>query len=488
LGDKPGCKQTGPTNGRAATKLERTTFRTSRLLDFFSEKELVNQTGHAVPEWPLVVIKELVDNGLDACEDNGISPVITVQVDAGGITVTDNGPGIPADTVEAVLDFEVRVSSREAYVSPCRGAQGNALKTLLPMPYVLSGGTEGRVEIAAQGCRHEITMRVDHIHQRAEINHQQHLDPTVTTGTSIRISWPGDSPRSILENGRAQFLQIADDQPDSPRSILQNAKARFLQIADDYTFLNPHLTLTVEWFGERTQTEAGNCGWKKWLPSSPTCPLWYGPEHFDRLVAAYLAHDADQGRDRTVRELVAEFAGLTGTAKQREVLQETDLARVNLSALKKGNDLDHELTARLLAAMKKRAKAIKPAALGVIGKDHLAARFGALGCDMETFKYIKKLEVEDDLPVVVETAFACPPPEARARRLITGVNWSPGIVNPFRKLGRFGQSLDSILEQQRAGGGEPIVLLVHLARPRVEYANRGKTEVLLGGPANEEEE
>jgi hypothetical protein len=37
-----------------ATTLKRETFRTSRELDFFSEKELVAQTGHGVDEWPLV--------------------------------------------------------------------------------------------------------------------------------------------------------------------------------------------------------------------------------------------------------------------------------------------------------------------------------------------------------------------------------------------------------------------------------------------------
>ena len=55
------------------------------------------------------------------------------------ITVTDNGPGIPAATVKAVLDYSIRVSSREAYVAPDRGAQGNALKTLIAMPFVLNG-------------------------------------------------------------------------------------------------------------------------------------------------------------------------------------------------------------------------------------------------------------------------------------------------------------------------------------------------------------
>jgi hypothetical protein len=45
--------------------LKRTTFKTSRLAEFCSEKELINQTGHDVELWPLVVLKELMDNALD---------------------------------------------------------------------------------------------------------------------------------------------------------------------------------------------------------------------------------------------------------------------------------------------------------------------------------------------------------------------------------------------------------------------------------------
>jgi hypothetical protein len=33
-----------------------------------------------------------------------------------------NLPGIPAATVDGILDFNVRASSREAYVAPDRGA------------------------------------------------------------------------------------------------------------------------------------------------------------------------------------------------------------------------------------------------------------------------------------------------------------------------------------------------------------------------------
>lgn len=88
--------------GTSAAKLDRTTFRTSRLLDFASTKELTAQTGHPPADWPLVVVKELVDNSLDACEEAGIAPEIVVRVGAHGITVIDNGPGLPAKVVEDV--------------------------------------------------------------------------------------------------------------------------------------------------------------------------------------------------------------------------------------------------------------------------------------------------------------------------------------------------------------------------------------------------
>ena len=46
---------------RSSNRLARTTLRTSRLLDFASEKELVAQTGHKPADWPLVILKEPFD-------------------------------------------------------------------------------------------------------------------------------------------------------------------------------------------------------------------------------------------------------------------------------------------------------------------------------------------------------------------------------------------------------------------------------------------
>jgi len=115
-----------------APRLEREMFRTSRLLEFCSQKELVVQTGHHVGEWPLVMMKELTDNAIDIAEEIGVAPrvEIVVSTETGEIVVADNGPGIRAATVDAILDYAIRVRSREAYVSPTREAQGNALKTV----------------------------------------------------------------------------------------------------------------------------------------------------------------------------------------------------------------------------------------------------------------------------------------------------------------------------------------------------------------------
>ena len=59
-----------------APRLERAHFTTSRLAEFASIKELTTQTGHGPEEWPLVIVKELTDNGIDAAETAGVPPVI----------------------------------------------------------------------------------------------------------------------------------------------------------------------------------------------------------------------------------------------------------------------------------------------------------------------------------------------------------------------------------------------------------------------------
>jgi len=317
----------------------------------------------------------------------------------------------------------------------------------------------GRLDISTEGQRHEITFAVDRIRQSPEITRAVTPDENIKNGTSIKLYWP-----------------------DLACSTLTDSKASFLQIASDYTFVNPHLTLTVEWFGERTVTEATDPTWSKYRPSDPTSAHWYTAESFERLVSAYIAHDQDHGRDRLIREVVKEFRGLSGSAKQKVVLESTGLARTNLSALAVNGGLDHKVIAKLLKAMQEHSTAVKPAALGVIGKAHIEKRFAEMGGEMESFQYKRTLATDSDgLPNVIETAFVwLGDGNTKRRRIITGVNWSPGIVNPFRSLGAaYDDGLSALLEKRFAGESEPIIFLLHCACPRVQYTDRGKSAVAI---------
>ena len=88
--------------------LQRTTFQTSRLLDFCSRKELIAQTGHQPEDWPLVVLKELVDNALDACEEAGIAPEIAVSVDE---TASPSPTTAPACRPTSSATFSISASA-----------------------------------------------------------------------------------------------------------------------------------------------------------------------------------------------------------------------------------------------------------------------------------------------------------------------------------------------------------------------------------------
>lgn len=439
-------------------KLNRTTFESSRLLEFCTEKELVNQTGHGRYDFPRVVLKELLDNALDACEEADIAPTIKVTVDDDGIAVEDNGRGLPEKTVEKILDYRIRVSSREAYVAPDRGAQGNALKTLIAMPYVLSGDDErGQVDISTPDGRHEIVFAVDPVQQEPKITRTVQCDQKVKSGTLFAIRWPSSAS------------DILDDNEDE-----------FLLLASDFTFLNPHLTLTVQWFGQETTVEATNPKWRKWRPSNPTSAHWYQPEDFDRLLAAYIGYDQDRGADRLVRDVIREFRGLSGSAKLKATMDAAGMARTKLSALATPEGMKHKSTARLLGAMKANSKEVKPSQLGVIGKDHLRQRFIEAGCNEKTFHYTKTMDIDEGVPVVVEVAFAMMSDETADRRIVTGVNWSGAIDNPFASLGGgYSDGLNALLEKQMAGTGEPVIVCVHCACARVRYLDRGKTRIAV---------
>ena len=185
--------------------LERQLFTTNRTLEFFSEKELQIQIGYSRALWPAALVKELIDNALDACEQSDRAPEIEIVVEPDAVSVRDNGPGLPLLTLQRSLDFLVRASDKAYYVSPSRGQLGNALKCVWAAPFVVDG-EHGRVEVLTGGQTHQIDVTLDRIAQQPRLNLSTGPDGVVKTGALVRMHWSGIA--KLSGRGRTEgFLQ-----------------------------------------------------------------------------------------------------------------------------------------------------------------------------------------------------------------------------------------------------------------------------------------
>jgi hypothetical protein len=261
---------------------------------------------------------------------------------------------------------------------------------------------------------------------------------------------------------------------------LDDKRVDFLRIAEGFTWANPHLTLSATWEDhiQRT-TPATDRTWRKWRPSDPTSPHWYDEPRLGRLIANNIAYAEDHGiACRTVWDFVREFRGLSATAKAKAICDTAGALRQSLADFY--SDGKGAGIGVLLTEMQKQSRPIKPRDLGLIGEQHLRAKFDNAGAAPESFSY-KKSEIEHGgVPYLAEAAFGYCPDGPNERRIITGINWSVAIGgNPFRRIGGLGESLDTILTNQRAGPSEPIITVLHLACPRIEYLDRGKSSVSL---------
>ena len=183
-------------------KLTRVNFTVSRLMEFCSQRELQNQTGHSVYDWPLVVVKELLDNALDACEEAEVAPDITVIVEQDKIIVQDNAGGI--DATDHRVDPRLHgpgLEPRSLCVADARGAGQCAEDHSchgLRARQGAAGDAAGVTIIETRGVAHRIEFRVDHINNQPKIIHTTAPSP-ISTGTNSRSI--GRAPDLLDEDG-----------------------------------------------------------------------------------------------------------------------------------------------------------------------------------------------------------------------------------------------------------------------------------------------
>ena len=159
---------------------------------------------------------------------------------------------------------------------------------------------------------------------------------------------------------------------------------------------------------------------------------------------------------------MTQAAGLSKGALLQELIVGGDVALVKVT--------------RLLAAMRDVSRAITPTTLGTVGKAHLTARLEAAGVDPESVRYTKTAGEDEGLPFVVEMAFGIHADRGdertHQREVTVGLNWSPALDVPVSEVRSF-------LGMTRVDLWDPVTMIVHIAHPRFEWLDRGKSEVAI---------
>lgn len=435
-------------------QLKREAFATNRALEFFTESELRTQIGYGRDMWPSVLVKELIDNALDACEGAGIAPEILIRLDDDGFTVSDNGPGLPTKVVQQSLDYTVRVSDKKHYISPTRGQLGNALKCVWAAPFVVDG-SQGKVEVVSCGERRTLDVQLDRVAQEPRISLTS--KPFVQNGTSVKVWWPDLASTEVdiemLDLYKAAF-------PTALESIVKL-----------FALMNPHARFTLAGL-VNADFPATVKVWTKWLGNQPTSPHWYTPEDLQNLIFAYIHQEQSGGRAITIREFVSEFDGLRRPQTQKSVTELSGLMGY-LRDLVVSDDIQLSIVSKLLDAMKKFSRPIKAPRLGgLIGKEHIRIALQRFGIESGSrIEYQKVVGTgSDGLPHILEVAFGVRADKESNRLLLIGLNHSPTFQIPTADL-------SEVLSSTRVQESDPVVLFIHQVCPKFAFLGHGKGSV-----------
>src|SRR3954470_12716674 len=176
----------------------------------------------------LTTLKEAVDNALDACEEHGILPEVSVQVEKVGpgslknsdqvrIRVEDNGPGIDTEDVPKVFG-EYLASSKFGRGRCSRGQQGIGISAATTWAQ-LTSAMGARVITKTKGMRKALSclIEVDIKHNRGVLKDKKTITWDRPSGVAVEF----------LVDGRIQL----------------QGEGGLLTYLNGTTLVNPHLTL-----------------------------------------------------------------------------------------------------------------------------------------------------------------------------------------------------------------------------------------------------
>jgi hypothetical protein len=452
-------------------------FSINREFDFVRLEGLRRATGRPAHEWDLYIVKELVDNALDADEtiwqaDPTRFPEVKIRIEYIHLPErkscqlfvrVQNRADFPVAQLPDVFATEKYTSSKTFVKGLTRGALGNALKTLLGIPYTLHNRATGEwrtelkpMSIVCQGREYQPRYLIDRTAQSIQFE--------CAAAKSRR------QPGTIISVGVDAFDQ------ERPRTLHD-----IQQLATLYHLVNPHARF--EWTVEMAETEwrqvyEPDLAWRsKYLGPAPA--QWYFAAAFQDLLAALYRKQFDEDEDQLL-PLTAVTPYFAGLSDQDEVIA----AALEQTAIDKAA-IEDQTGTKLYQLFVQHSPRFNAASLGQVGTAHLCRVIAqSLPADGEVL-YAQTADNSDpNIPFVLEAAVAYLS-EGAGREVWTAVNFTPTYGDPFMRvlLNVPAQpddpvmGLRGLLDAYGLTEETPVALCLHLVCPNVEHSEFSKTDI-----------
>lgn len=458
-------------------------FSFNREFDFVRLDRLCRTTGRPAHEWDFYIIKELIDNALDADEavwrqQPTQTPILKIRIEFANEQLyvqVNNRTQFPVELIPDIFATH-QYTSRKAFIKGLtRGALGNALKTLLGIPYALYNRAtsdwkpfQKPLSIIYGKEEYLPTYAVDTTNQNIKFDSKIEPYNKDTQGTTISVAL-------------VPFIQ------EKPRTLDE-----IKQLAYKYHLCNPHTYFhwsvevgEEEWSIEYTAKQ----NWSnKYLGAAPI--QWYSMTAFQDLLGALHRKQLNQPNKPTnqlsLQTICNNFDGFDN--------QNTDNVSINLTATiiqQFGNtslavdDFEHDRAKSLYKIMCNHSPQFKSIKLGHIGLEHIRTLLN------DTFPLNGKVlyEIATDkgdepsLPFVIEASVVAL--KEGSREIWTAINFTPTYDDPFlrRRLHTPIQpekvvvGLRELLDAYGIDEDTPVILFLHLICPNIESGEFSKTEI-----------
>lgn len=353
----------------------------SSTAEYFAKN--LQQVGFSSPtKAVLTTLKEAVDNSLDACEEAGILPDITITVNKVGagaskssdlveITVEDNGPGIDGDDLAKVYG-EYLASSKFGRGRATRGQQGIGISAATTWAQ-LTNAKGAKVTSKTKGMRKAIRaiIDVDIKGNKGIVKNKEMIDWNKPHG--VRVEFKID--------GRIQL----------------NGDGGILTYLEGTTLVNPHVKISYklvenDWVHIERVSDV--------VPDIPAATL---PHPHTMKLGEFITHAGMFGKVDFGKFLKTGFSRVQDSTMKELVKNglPKDLANKPTSALNQ-----EQLKLAFQVIQKTDLQAPSTRSVLTIGEESLAKSILRLG-DVDFFSVVaRKPRIADSKPVVVEVALA----------------------------------------------------------------------------------